>query len=523
MVNARRFGALRLGLMLAVLGGSFGCAYYNLFYNAEHAFEEAEQLGEDIDPRNQPTGAQKTKYRTCIQKCELVLEEYPDSGHVDDALLLMGKANYRLKDMKSYRLAIQNLDNLLANFPNSEYRAEALYLKALAHLAIGEEQTALDNLARLRESEGGGEFAVEALYQLGDTYAAKDDHATASRYYRQFLDEHPKHERAATVSLSLARSQAALADHAGVVATVESWHRDRATRRQRFDAELLRARALNELGRSDEAAKLVNGIADEAESFQEGPATLLLQGEIELARGHEKQGLQMLEALAVEFERKPAEADARLSKAKYFLETGGPGDERLGKELEKAIEHNVSGESGNELRAMQTRITDYRTLQEEIAQADTVSVHSAFALGELLLTDLERPREALGYYLKALEAAPDSGSVGPRAAFAAAHIYSTLDLPDSAQWAQAQLRERFADSPQARSLDGELFLTAKVRTAEEIAAILARGPGSSGSRSGQSSRDGSTSADGGRGLGGRRRSLERGGPGATLPRDESRR
>jgi outer membrane protein assembly factor BamD (BamD/ComL family) len=521
MTRALQRRTLRLGLILALgLGALSGCAYYNLFYNAQHAFEEAEELGKDVDPRNLPTGGQKTKYRNCIQKCELVLEEYPDSGYVDDALLLMGKSNYRIKEPTTIRLAIQHFDNLLANFPNSEFRAEALYLKGLAHLAVGEEQVALDNLARLRESEGGGEFAVEALYQLGDTYAAKGDHATAARYYGQFLDEFPKHDRAATVALSLARSQAELDDHAAVVATTTALRRDRATRRERFESQLLKARSLNELGRSDEAAELVESLAKDADFFEQGPATIRLQGEIELARGREARGLQILEALAVESQNKPAEADARLSKARYFLAVGGPGDERLAAELATSIEHKVSGESGDELRELDTRIGNYRKLQAEIAESDSVSIDSAFALAELLLTDLDRPREALVYYLKALESAPDSSAVGSRAAFAAGHIYAALDRPDSVQWAQAQLRRRFPESPQARSLDGELFLSVKPRTAEEIAAILARGTSSSSGRPGRGPGDlGGGSAR----AGALRRSLARGGPGATLPRDGSSR
>ena len=69
-----------LFLVLAILLAlSAGCAYYNTFYNARRYFSEGEELGKDVDLRNQPTSSQKNKYQNCIYKCELVLEEYPDS------------------------------------------------------------------------------------------------------------------------------------------------------------------------------------------------------------------------------------------------------------------------------------------------------------------------------------------------------------------------------------------------------------------------------------------------------------
>ena len=101
-----------------------GCAYYNTFYNAKTYYSEAESLGEDVDQRDWPTSSQRPKYRAAIAKCQLLLDEYPDSGHVDDALFLMGKCQYRLRD---YRKAIRNFDNVLTNFPGGKFTEEASF------------------------------------------------------------------------------------------------------------------------------------------------------------------------------------------------------------------------------------------------------------------------------------------------------------------------------------------------------------------------------------------------------------
>jgi hypothetical protein len=138
-----------VALFVVVIAFGAGCAYFNLFYNAETAFEEGERLGEDVDPRDRPTQPQRTQYQRAIRKSQMLIDEYPDSDHVDDALFLMGKSHLRLNEWSD---ALRNLDNLLANFPNSEFVEEAMYLKSLAHLGRGEEQTGLDWFARLRES-----------------------------------------------------------------------------------------------------------------------------------------------------------------------------------------------------------------------------------------------------------------------------------------------------------------------------------------------------------------------------------
>ena len=86
-----RAGAVWVAMVLlcavTALGVNGGCAYYNTFYNAKQAYKDAEEAGKNVDQRSWPTAAQRPKYSLCISKCELLLEEHPNSNHVDDALL----------------------------------------------------------------------------------------------------------------------------------------------------------------------------------------------------------------------------------------------------------------------------------------------------------------------------------------------------------------------------------------------------------------------------------------------------
>jgi TolA-binding protein len=518
MIEAAQGGRLRGWLVVGLLLGSFiaggGCAYYNGFYNAKKAFSDAEDIGKDIDPRNQPTGAQKTKYATCIRKCENLLEEYPDSGLIDDALFLIGKSNYR---MKNYRDAVRYMDNVLVNFPNSQFRQEALYLKSLAHLSLGEEQVALDQFRLLRENYPDGRFGIEALYRLGDAYRDEERYDEAVRYYEQYLKDYPKDKARDEVILALGNVYLELEDYEKAVEILEKVDRRHAARRVRFDADMAQVKALRELGRTEDASVLIPPLEKEAAYFKETASVRILEGQIQLDLGNEERGVEILDDVALSYPNTDHPGHARHLLATYFLKKYGPDDERAYQQLETALEGQSRGEYATPIRDLKTRLERYQALKKRVDRGDSTASEAAFRLGELLLIELDRPDEAATYYRKCLELAPDT-ELAPRAAYAVAYIESAHADPDSAQLAYDFLRERYPDSPQALSLDGVLFLDPKpkhIATGDETAAEEPPENGS-GELAGANGRTGA----GVRGdiLRDPRRALRRGGPGASVPR-----
>ncbi|MBU0508867.1 tetratricopeptide repeat protein [bacterium] len=136
-------------LLLAVMGLALltaGCAYYNTFYNAKRKFAEAER-----DNRNQPQPAQTQqpspprtpanpqgagvqrdvrspeKYRKVLETCAKLLELYPKSRWVDDALYLMGVSYYRLGELGR---ADRKFTELTTLFPKSKHIPSAILFRA---------------------------------------------------------------------------------------------------------------------------------------------------------------------------------------------------------------------------------------------------------------------------------------------------------------------------------------------------------------------------------------------------------
>lgn len=464
--NAARTRRARPGAWLLLLGVALpwigGCAFYNTFYNAKHAFSTGEELGSDVDPRNQPTSQQKSQYQLCIKKCEALLEEFPDSGLVDDALFYMGKANFRMRD---YRKSIAHFDNLLANFPRSDYVEEALYLKAVAHLEVGEEQRSDDFMRQLTEQYPESRFREQALYRLGEIHARELRYEQAIDHYSVFLQTYPKNPARSDVLLSLGQLHLDLEEYAQADSVLATIDRKKASREQGFTADFLRVKALKGAQRPAEAADLLVQLEQDAELYKKRGEILVLQGELRLDLDEEAEGLAILEAAATEYKGKSFEAEARYAIAEHLLRTRGPDEKRIVEQLQTSIDNKAGGEFSKLVQTRHRQMTRYNQLVEEVEKPDTTTAaaRSAFQLAELLLVDLEQPERARSYYRRLLDQHPEH-PLAPRAAYAVGYIDGqVLARPDSAAVAFDQLRTQYPESPQALALAGAVFLEPRPR------------------------------------------------------------
>lgn len=519
--EARGILLLRYLLLALALSALCGCAYYNTFYNAKVSYSTAEKLGKDIDRSKLPTSSQKPKYETAIAKCEQMLDLYPNSKYVDDALFLIGKCEFRLKE---YRKSIRNFDNVLNNFPRSKFAEEALYLKSIAHLQLGEEQVALDTLRRLREGYPKSKFTAESLYQLGDTFAADENWDQALKYYQQYLQKYRKDKERKRVLFDSASIYHRLKQDDQVEALLEEFQKD--TKKEDLEqvvrAKLLLAESLNDLGKSTEALKVLNSVEEQAALFEKRAEVLLLKGKIQLALGNEADALTVLGQVNEEFPKTEYETQSHYLVAQHAIEAKGPDEQVIRDELETATEQGLKGDFSDPVKRLRLEMSRYDKLMASLEEPDSTSWREAFALGQLLYLDLGKPELALQYYRMVLDNYPDCPEA-PRAAYAIGYIEEdVLGDDDAAQAAYALLDERYPDSLQARGREGEEFLKPKPHTLNSQT-VLARNRGLR--QGGQAPGSPAFSPD----EVARRpslnplRALRRGGPGATSPRDRAQR
>ncbi len=133
-------------LVSFVLFVSLSCAYFNTFYNARRYFREAEELYREHGTNSQTLN----KYRKVIEKCSKVLDRYPESRYVDDALYLMAISYMRLGEKQKAR---RKFEELFTFYPESKYRNRALLDYSALLISLGEYDSARSVIRRIKKSK----------------------------------------------------------------------------------------------------------------------------------------------------------------------------------------------------------------------------------------------------------------------------------------------------------------------------------------------------------------------------------
>ena len=134
-------------LYSVLLIGLGGCAYFNTFYNAQQYYQEAEKIRLQKEGETIPITAMD-KYGKTVQKCQKVLNDFPESKFKLDAILLMAKARFYRAD---YDLALGNLKTI-SEVGSEQQIEEAGYWRALCKWKKGNVQTGINELTVLLES-----------------------------------------------------------------------------------------------------------------------------------------------------------------------------------------------------------------------------------------------------------------------------------------------------------------------------------------------------------------------------------
>jgi TolA-binding protein len=137
----------------------FGCVYFNTFYNAKLFFSEAEKMR--AEKEGESLGNIITdKYKKVIEKSNIVIDNYPDSKYLDDALFLIGRSHYYRRE---YDLAESTFNTLLVTNPR-DYKILSEYWLALIKWKSNKPQPALGDLNQIISEIDDAELLAQ-VYQ----------------------------------------------------------------------------------------------------------------------------------------------------------------------------------------------------------------------------------------------------------------------------------------------------------------------------------------------------------------------
>ncbi|MBU1638039.1 tetratricopeptide repeat protein [bacterium] len=233
-------------------------AYYNTFYNVKKKFNEAERvrrknIREHQNPNTEPSVPINT-YQTVIESGASLLEYYPDSRWIDDALILMGISYYRLGELGR---AERKFSELITIFPNSEHVSAAYVWRARVVADQGRLDEAEKGLfAALPFVKRKNELA-EAYSILARLYEEKKQWNDASSYYEKSVAGLRNRDEQNDAYFALGSSLLNQKKYSEAKEAFYTVINNSRNTRQIFDASILWSRCALALGDYSEAERLL--------------------------------------------------------------------------------------------------------------------------------------------------------------------------------------------------------------------------------------------------------------------------
>ena len=176
----------------------FSCQYFNAYFNAETSFDDAMdeivKVNASLSDRagvysyadlGEVSSAANKNLELSIKQAWKVIELYSDSAdYADDAMFLIGRANFFLKD---YPKSIESFSDLIDNYSQSEYWQESWLWLSDSYMANADTAKALQTLELAGLQEFESENEIKLLTRRGSIAISQKQYELAITFYRQAL------------------------------------------------------------------------------------------------------------------------------------------------------------------------------------------------------------------------------------------------------------------------------------------------------------------------------------------------
>jgi TolA-binding protein len=428
---------------LAVSLGGAGCAYYNTFYNAKRIYREAQETPRAKD--GTVSRAVKDRYDEVITRCEMLIQAYPTSKHVDDAVLLIGKCLY---EQEEYADALVKFAELQENFPDSKLNKEGNLYVAKCYIAKENDEQAIPVL-EVVVGEKPKKASDEVLFLLGTALLRADRDDDAVRYLEILADKYPNSPYRVDADLEAATVYSARGEFEKSLAIYEKLRKVRLKEPDRIRFLSALAKLFVDMGQYENA--LV--VFEELESFIVDPA---IKAENLLVVGRAHAGMDSVSTAINTYSMITTSYPKSKFSAEAYFRLGELYQDRLDslqvaqQQFDNVPRQYASSEFAEEAVSRSVSISKLLRLRASIESGEGENNAAVqFDLAEIQLFQLKDYQAALEGYNKVLNDFPDS-DLAPKAAYAIAFIYDTyLEDTEKAREAYELLLSRYPASQQA--------------------------------------------------------------------------
>lgn len=238
--------------VILILTLLISCAYFNMFYNGRKHFRAAEK------GYVRSGDANRNGYNESIKELSKILEFYPESEWVDDALLLIGRSYYRLN---KYDKARRKFQELITNYPDSELLTKAKLWLAEVEISDKKADVANELISQIdKNDESIDEYEIKKL--SADLALSLKDSADALNYYLETSNLVEETELKITLYLKTAELAKALGNYSTAADIYQELTEIAENRAKTFDYLLSYGEMVEMQGYSDSAIVIYNDLIE---------------------------------------------------------------------------------------------------------------------------------------------------------------------------------------------------------------------------------------------------------------------
>lgn len=299
-----KFGIIALLILIAgcSMWGNF-TAFYNRYYNAEQAFEEAV---EEIQLNQQrelfgfkedkiPSGANKN-FDIVIKNCSKILQFNKDTKYVNESIFMLGQAFYYKGQYNKALRKFQELDGL---------NDEDLMLVNRLWIAKSEMQMRNFNegLLHLEDVKANAitadeeDIVFEAFRTEISYYIFKENYPKAVQVINDLLEQPVTDEELAEVTYEIGLLYVTLKNYEEAVKAFKRVEEGSPTFEVEFKSKLEYAKSIKQIGNQDEALSLLEDLKDDTKYIDNWDAVDLEIAQIELDKGEHELALELFTSI----------------------------------------------------------------------------------------------------------------------------------------------------------------------------------------------------------------------------------
>ncbi len=444
------------------------CAYFNTFYNAQNYFRSGLALMETAgrpDEDKIPLQA-AAAFDKAITKSLKVIEKYPESKLIDDALFILGRSHYYRQE---YGLAERYFTQLLNEFVWLDYADQVRLWLAKVHAEMGLYETMEADLAPILEADDPPRDLLTEIFILrGDLAVRRQETQLAIRAYEAGALGAATDAQRAAIYHKLYNLALAEEDLPAALQYLEKFTRTTPNETERVEAQLGRIRLMQQMGAIKAAYKEIRKMETLAEYSSIIPGLRLEIGKIEYERGNVEIALERFGEIIEEYGTLPEASEAAFRAGEIQLVENQDTKEArvlLRKVRVNTLYYQAARAKLNLIDTIEKLVQEITKLEEQLAVAsqdpekggepdstsgavDTLAIHQQLAyakyrLGETRLLDMRDRETGLELMAEIVTRHPAS-DVAAQAAYVL--YYHTEDNQDQAEFWRAVLLEQYPNS-----------------------------------------------------------------------------